>query len=72
MKGRAAPGHPHRPEGRVGQGRGPRERRTGAGAMKGKCALGPFLRILVIKCQHKWLCVKLCQMVDKVQINTKV
>jgi hypothetical protein len=22
--------------------------------MKGKCALGPFLSILVIKCQHKW------------------
>jgi ribonuclease HI len=21
---------------------------------KGKCALGPFLSILVIKCQHKW------------------
>jgi hypothetical protein len=22
--------------------------------VKGKCALGPFLSILVIKCQHKW------------------
>jgi hypothetical protein len=22
--------------------------------LKGKCALGPFLSILVIKCQHKW------------------
>jgi hypothetical protein len=42
------------------------------GRLKGKCALGPFLSILVIECQHKWLSVKLCQMVDKVQINTKV
>jgi hypothetical protein len=24
------------------------------GKVKGKCALGPFLSILVIKCQHKW------------------
>jgi hypothetical protein len=39
--------------------------------VKGKCALGPFLSILVIECQHKWLCVKLCQMVNEVQINTK-
>jgi hypothetical protein len=23
-------------------------------SLKGKCALGPFLSILVIKCQHKW------------------
>jgi hypothetical protein len=22
--------------------------------LKGKCALGPFLSILVIECQHKW------------------
>jgi hypothetical protein len=25
------------------------------GIVKGKCALGPFLSILVIKCQHKVL-----------------
>jgi hypothetical protein len=40
--------------------------------LKGKCALGPFLSILVIECQHKWSCVNLCQMMNKVQINTKV
>jgi hypothetical protein len=27
--------------------------------MKGKCALGPFLSILVIECQHKWTHVNL-------------
>jgi hypothetical protein len=26
--------------------------------LKGKCALGPFLCILVIKCQHKWTYAK--------------
>jgi hypothetical protein len=26
--------------------------------VKGKCALGPFLSILVIECQHKWTYVK--------------
>jgi hypothetical protein len=40
--------------------------------LKGKCALGPFLSILVIVCQHKWSCVNLCQMMDKVKINIKV
>jgi hypothetical protein len=25
-----------------------------SGGLKGKCALGPFLSILLIKCQHKW------------------
>jgi hypothetical protein len=40
--------------------------------LKGKCALGPFLSILVIECQHKWSCVNLCQMMDKVEINIKV
>jgi hypothetical protein len=40
--------------------------------LKGKCALGPFLSILVIECQHKWSCVNLCQMMDKVKINIKV
>jgi hypothetical protein len=28
--------------------------------LKGKCALGPFLSILVIVCQHKYLNVNLC------------
>jgi hypothetical protein len=28
--------------------------------MKGKCALGPFLSILVIECQHKCLNVNPC------------
>jgi hypothetical protein len=36
--------------------------------LKGKCALGPFLSILVIECQRKRLCVDLCNVVDKVQI----
>jgi hypothetical protein len=36
--------------------------------LKGKCAFGPFLSILVIECQHKCFCVNLCKVVDKVQI----
>jgi hypothetical protein len=39
--------------------------------MKGKCALGPFLSILVIECQHKCLSVKVCKAMDKVQIKSK-
>jgi hypothetical protein len=39
--------------------------------MKGKCALGPFLSILVIDCQYKCFCVNLCNVVDKVQIMSK-
>jgi hypothetical protein len=39
------------------------------GRLKGKCALGPFLSILVIECQHKWTYVNLCKVVDKVQIK---
>jgi ribonuclease HI len=39
--------------------------------MKGKCALGPFLSILVIECQHKCLNVNLCPWMDKVQIKVK-
>jgi hypothetical protein len=39
--------------------------------MKGKCALGPFLSILVIECQHKCLSVKESQVMDKVQIKSK-
>jgi hypothetical protein len=41
------------------------------GRLKGKCALGPFLSILVIECQHKYFCVDLCNVVDKVQIMSK-
>jgi hypothetical protein len=41
------------------------------GQLKGKCALGPFLSILVIECQHKCFCVNLCNVVDKVQIKSK-
>jgi hypothetical protein len=33
-------------------------------SLKGKCAFGPFLSILVIECQHKWSCVNLCQMME--------
>jgi hypothetical protein len=39
--------------------------------LKGKCALGPFLSILVIECQHKCFCVNLCKVVDKVQTKSK-
>ena len=41
------------------------------GRLKGKCALGPFLSILVIECQHKCLNVNLCSWMDKVQIKSK-
>jgi hypothetical protein len=40
-------------------------------ALKGKCAFGPFLSILVIKCQHKCLNVNLCPWMDKLQITSK-
>jgi hypothetical protein len=33
--------------------------------LKGKCALGSFLSILVIECQHKCLSENLCQLMDK-------
>jgi hypothetical protein len=36
--------------------------------LKGKCALGPFLSILVIECQHKCLYVIQCLWMNKVQI----
>ena len=39
--------------------------------VKGKCALGPFLSILVIESQRKCFCVDLCNVVDKVQIMSK-
>jgi hypothetical protein len=41
------------------------------GKLKGKCALGPFLSILVIECQHKCLNVNLYSWMDKVQIKSK-
>jgi hypothetical protein len=39
-------------------------------ALKGKCALGPFLSILVIECKHKCLNVNLCPWMNKVQITS--
>jgi hypothetical protein len=39
--------------------------------VKGKCALGPFLSILVIECKHKGLNVKICSWMNKVQITSK-
>jgi hypothetical protein len=36
--------------------------------LKGKCALGPFLSILVIECQLKCLKVNQCPWMNKVQI----
>jgi hypothetical protein len=39
--------------------------------LKGKCALGPFLSILVIECKHKCLIVNLCPWMNKVQITGK-
>jgi hypothetical protein len=44
---------------------------SGVAFLKRKCALKPFLSILVIECQHKYFCVDLCNMVDKVQIMSK-
>jgi hypothetical protein len=38
------------------------------GIVKGKCALGPFLSILVIECQHKCLNVNQRPWMNKVQI----
>jgi hypothetical protein len=40
----------------------------GEGEMKGKCALGPFLSILVIECQLKVLKCEFMQWMNKVQI----
>jgi hypothetical protein len=39
--------------------------------VKGKCALGPFLSILVIECKYKGLNVKICSWMNKVQITSK-
>jgi hypothetical protein len=33
--------------------------------VKGKCALGPFLSILVIECERKWTYVNLCKVMVK-------
>jgi hypothetical protein len=44
---------------------------THGAQLKGKCALGPFLSILVIECQHKCLNVNLCPWMNKVQIKSK-
>jgi hypothetical protein len=38
------------------------------GYLKGKCALGPFLSILVIECQLKVLKCEFMQWMNKVQI----
>jgi hypothetical protein len=38
--------------------------------LKGKCAFGPFLSILVIECKHKCLNVKICPWMNKVQITS--
>jgi hypothetical protein len=53
---------------------GRRARRAGAlrpVQVKGKCALGPFLSILVIECKHKCLNVNLCPWMNKVKIKGK-
>jgi hypothetical protein len=42
----------------------------GRGCVKGKCAFGPFLSILVIECKHKCLNVKICPRMNKVQITS--
>ena len=39
--------------------------------VKGKCALGPFLSILVIECQLKCLKCEFMQWMNKVQIKSK-
>jgi hypothetical protein len=44
---------------------------AGMADMKGKCALEPFLSILVIECQHKCLNVNSCLWMDKVQNKSK-
>jgi hypothetical protein len=44
---------------------------SGHSGLKGKCAFGPFLSILVIECKHKCLNVKMCPWLNKVQITSK-
>jgi hypothetical protein len=43
----------------------------GRAELKGKCALGPFLSILVIECQLKCLKCEFMQWLNKVQIKSK-
>jgi hypothetical protein len=45
-------------------------REEGHALLKGKCAFGPFLSILVIECKHKCLNVKICLRMIKVQITS--
>jgi hypothetical protein len=49
----------------------PRDQASVDQLVKGKCALGPFLSILVIECKHKCLNVNLCPWMNKVQITSK-
>jgi hypothetical protein len=58
-------------ESAIGMADNPVEHRRTKHIVKGKCALGPFLSILVIECQHKCLNVNLCSWMDKVQIKSK-
>jgi hypothetical protein len=59
------------PTGRVTNKTKLKEPRQPASVVKGKCALGSFLSILVIECQHKCLNVNLCSWMNKVQIKSK-
>jgi hypothetical protein len=45
--------------------------RAASAPLKGKCALGPFLSILVIECQLKFLKCEFMQWMNKVQIKSK-
>jgi hypothetical protein len=47
------------------------DRSASSALVKGKCALGPFLSILVIECKHKCLNVRICPWLNKVQITSK-
>jgi hypothetical protein len=58
-------------EGAAEESESPAPRAPTEELVKGKCALGPFLSILVFECQHKCLSVNLCQLLDKVQIKSK-
>jgi hypothetical protein len=44
---------------------------NGSRTLKGKCAFGPFLSIVVIECKHKCLNVNPCPWMNKVQITSK-
>src|SRR5688572_6503224 len=47
------------------------KRPRGRALLKGKCALEPFLSILVIECKHKCFNVNHCPWMNKVQIFNK-